>query len=447
MYQKMDLRVIGLLLAWALSPESVFAKEGPSPLHLYISESVQQVDNANRNTTKEGQIDELQTTTDIRLDAQFDQYEKWQGGINYRWSQTEYNKDTQVKKPALTGNTNILFGSAVDFYSVNLIHTSRELLINPSDTGISSNLDSKNSLTAALSLKTKRTRPSQFALTLAQTHIIFDTFKQNNTERSKADINFSRRMTPLNSGGINLSHTEVVYPDHPKSDFQSNLLFTYFQRQLRTLNYYVAFGLNKSQSELSDDNSPYAQLRIAYSSGANRLSFDASSEMTDNSQGSNNQGATNASNQQVQNPETGEVSSDGSLTVRDQIERNTINLSFSSSSPCSKCSLSIQGSYFRDEYLNTPSANSLNASTMLGFAYRLRSSTSLKLDIKHSEFKLTAQPDTSGYDQNTARATWSWQARSSLSTSVFMQALKRDNNTRGHYSSNSVGVSISYQLI
>ena len=433
----------GLFLA-ALSN----ARESAFPLHLTLGGEAVLDTNANRSPIESEELEELQLSTFLSLFGAYEEHEKFRADVDYRWSRTEYQEDSQQEDSTLRGQAALNFGGASDFYALRLSHDSSVLLVDPVGDDVQANREDRNTLTAALTLRTLPQRPNQFSLTASQSNVYFDENELNDTESKTVQLSYTRLMTALNTGGFSLSLTDVKYPNFPSGEYDNTLIYAYFQRQLRALDYYLALGMNKTSTAIEDSHSPYALFSLGYVSGRGQFDVSASRQVTDNSRGAS--AGRNFVTQDLQaleeELEQGAIV-DGSLASRDQIDRTTFRLGYSAQVLCARCNTSVSLTQRDDEFFNTPSLNSEDLDAIIGIGYRATRQSTINLSIRHLAFSFTEQDNPNNYTQNSVRLAWFWSsAVTGLRFGTFVSALERNFDEGGSYSGFEYGASLSYQL-
>lgn len=428
-----------LIVAPFLALSEVVAQE-IAQWDLEVSENVSYVLNANRAALTSDQIDEGQITSSLLLGGALARPGGLSSSLKYQIAQTEYLEDTQESDPRLTGDTLFSYGGARDFYTASVFHQRRQLLKDPGTANIDENQDDRDTFGASLTLRTNPINANSLQLLLQHQAIRFDEFYLNDTDRQAVELQWSRRMTELNSVGATISATQVAYANYAGGDYDLNVYYGFFQRRLRTMHYYLALGVNDVKSSRSNSTSPYVQLTLSKRFGAPLVNFGLSSVVLDDSSVNRSEGDDPVfTDVDDLNDITG-----GRLSTSDQFQRVSAYAEMVNPALCRGCSVRIRLEMSDDKYDNLPEEDLITTRLRVGIAYDYSRKGTLGFEARHADLAYSngdglddfLESDVSlSLTRNLSRRFWG---------AVKLRSTERNFDGSGSYTTQSVGIELRY---
>lgn len=414
--------------------------QGDPSWNIIFDEELEYVTNANRTTQAEAQIDEAQLTSALTLQGDFGQGKSISSQFQYRADQTYYSEDSQESQPRIVGSGQLNFGSQVDPLVLSLSHEKRQFLRNFADADVASNREDRDSVGAALTVQSRPTRPSVFSLNLAHTVTLFEQFELNDTQRSSADLRYTRRSSAITALGLNLGANQVSYDNLSEADYELYTAYGFFARTLRRIDYFFALGLNSVTLENGDTSeSPYLELEITKTVGASQFSIGASNTVVDNS----NVSSPIFADELAEVADDDEALSEGNINVREQFTHLSVYTALENTSLCRRCALGVQLELYEDEYETSPSFDESGARAGLSFAYQVSNRSRFEVSLAHIDRDFTNRVD-EGFEQQQGSLLWSRSWGKHFSAGFYTRVETREFAAGGEYDTQFFGINLRY---
>lgn len=413
------------------------SKQSQAFFDIFAGIEFRQAGNANRTSQSNAEIDELQTRTNISVFGAYNGDIISHAQADYTVRHESFAENTQEDDSTLNGELSVLLGDATKNYDLSLTHSSRTLLVDPEEADLTSNRDDRNIFTAIGTLRTSPAKPNIFSAGVSSTKTKFNEFVINDSTRDGINTSYTRRVDPLTSAGIDFSVTDIDFDAGNNADFEYKRASIFFRRNLRRLNYNVNIGRYETKnSSGNEDSGPFSSLNAGYSTTLIQFSLTAERDITDTSQGNNNNELF-----------SGDNSVDGRIGTQDQILRKYFSASLSFNSLCANCTALIETGKEDEDFFNLTEESSESDFIRASMSFKPASNITLALSANRNDFSFTQRIDANNFTNTLVRASVeiSNLARN-LNSSLFIESLKRDFDQRGDYKSLSYGIRFDYQI-
>ena len=395
------------------------------------------VQNANRSTFAEDEIDELQIRSDLTLTGAYYGGIVSQARLNYQIYNDRFTNDSQENQTGANGEASVFIGEATDFYELGLTHSSQRQFVNPEGPDVTSNLADRRIFTALAALKT-RSDLANFARAEISTTLVDhdDDFDSSDSSRDSLALSFTRKLNPLTNAGVNVSFFDVDFDTSNLSDYDYQRVSIFLSRNVRQTSYSLDIGQYKTKDFSGNtSNGPY--LNASFNSKFSNLEFFSNIErdVTDSSIGDNNSNIS----------DTPDI--DGRLNIQDQIEREYLRIGIATEAFCSPCKTSLEWDRESQDYFNLTSENSETESIFFRFQRTISSTLSIDVNLRQLDYSLTDTSITGSFEEQSARISLNFKnANRRLFTSLYTEYLKRETDQESEYESPSIGISLNYVL-
>ena len=399
-------------------------------------------DNANRaasSTTSERQ-------DRLSLDIGINHQNSWlTTDINYQLFQLLFDKDTQDERLELNGNANFLFGQQDGRFSVSLNNTRQQILGNPGQVAVSDNFQTRDTTSIAPRWNIFQDQADTFSITGTYSVVNVDqnesTLASFDTTSSGASLSWARKISKVDTVTLSATHLDVEYDDLVGQDYQYQSAFIQYSTELRQLSYSIGVGYNTSDRDSgSRDGSLQWEVNVSYDSGVNRFSFLSESAQTDPSRG--NQNALQLGRQEL--PALG----NGITNIVDTFDRTTHSFSWANSSACTRCDITLTGSYSSEDYSEQADQDNSQLSLSLSGDYQLTRASSVNVRYTYQETDFDSANSFSDFDSDTFEMGYSQQINKDLSLRIVARQIERSGDfPASSYDETNVSLSIGYRFL
>ncbi|MGS2724316.1 hypothetical protein ACVBEJ_11270 [Porticoccus sp. GXU_MW_L64] len=367
--------------------------------------------------------------------------------INYRATQLLFDKDSQEDRLELDGQADFLFGSETGRFNVSLNNSKRQVLSNPSQTAIADNLQTRDVTTIEPRLNIFQDQADTFSVVGTYSIVNFDRNESAQTSfdttTTGASLSWARRISKVDTLTLTAQHQDIEYDDLIGQDYQLQSALLSYSTQLRQLSYTIAAGYNVSKPDIGeDDSSPRWEISVQYDSGANVFSFLSEAAQTDPSRGNQNQLLLGSTDQLSLG--------NGITTIAGTFDRKSHTLTWTNSSLCKRCTVTLTGGLSSEDYSEQSTLNSDNdqllASIRWGYQLTRASNLSASFTYRDTDFDSATAP-LSGFDSNSIQIAYNRQIAENFSLRLNATQTDRSGEvTPGDFDETSVSVAVSYQF-
>ena len=396
-----------------------------------------EVENANRTSRKDDEIDEIQTRTEFSFAGAYYGDMISEARAEYQIFHDKFDKNSQDDDSSIVGDSNILFGGESTFFDLGASHSSRIFLISPEAANITSNQDDRNITTLFGALRTAPGRSNIFSLGGDFTSVSYQEFDINDSSRDVIYLGYTRNVNEITTAGLTLSSSNTDFDFNDAVDYQYKRATLFMSRTLRRLSYSVFLGqyFFESTGSNDEDDGVYGQIDIDYDTGTINFFAHAERDVTDTSLGNNNDTFSSA------------ASVNGSISEQDQILRKYVRVGMAFGLLCDNCNFQIDAGREDELYFNLANESSTSNFISVLASYDPLKSLTLAVNARYSDFSYTMREDPNDYDYVVLRASANFTKLSrNLSTEIFLESLKREFKIDGGYESYSLGLNIKYQI-
>lgn len=413
-------------------------------VNLVLQEEYEYVVNATRASEDEDIINEGQLTTSAIVIGDFGGAGRLSSMVNYRADYINFGKESQPDDGRLYGTANIVAGAPSDPVELKLLHERRQLLKDLSDPDININQEDRDTFGAEFQIRSRRASANALSLTLQHFVSKFDEAILSDTERSTLEFQYSRRASMLNTFGLSAATTRVEYVNFSPADYDLTVLYGFFSRTLRQMDYFLAIGANAvTDVGRSESFSPYVQADLSREVSGSKLSVGVSSKVVDNS----NVGGANFSDEFDPNDSTGGTVGGGNLNLRERFNHTAGYLQWQNEGAlCRHCNIRLRGEIYRDEYEGIRSlADERVARLRLWLGYRYSSRSTIALVAQHADRQfLNSESASQDFVENDIGIDWQKSIGKHLKIFAHIRAEERNFDGDGSYAVEYYGVGIRY---
>lgn len=351
--------------------------------------------------------------------------------VDYSIEHENYSKDSQENETNLEGSASARFNLSPNL-KVNLNHSAKRLINNPSETAISNNLQNRNIFSASVDAKSHITPLQVVTVTPSLAAIRYSDGNNQDSDRATLDMSWVWRLQEKSRIKINLQNSEIDYRSAANQSYQQLTLG--YERENRLLTYSAEAGVNRFTTSSGSKNGPYFNLQATYDNQGQKFSINAIRQLTDTSFGNGNQNLTSSSN------------IDSAGTNIDQIEQDSFILSYSSRLLCGRCRFKAQTEFKDETHVNNPqeSLNEKIIAASIRYFLNQRSNLSSSISFKATEYK---QDDSRDFDEFSARLGYELSLSKASSLELFSEFETKDaSQPINDYSELIFGLSFIYRL-
>lgn len=398
---------------------------------------ISQVDNANRTSRKDDEVNEVQTRSELSFAGAYYGDIIYEALAEYKVFHHDYAKDSQENDSNIVGDSSILFGGENTFYDLGISHSSKIFLIDPEAANITTNQDNRNITTVFGALRTVPERANVFSFGGDFTDVSYQEFDINDSSRDIIYLGYTRNINEITTAGVTLSSSNTDFDFNDATDYEYERATLFVSRMLRRLNYSVFLGKYFFESTNSDDEDDglYGQIDISYDTGVTNFFIYAERNITDTSLGNSNDTFSST------------VSIDGRITEQDQILRKYVRAGMSFSLLCDNCNFQIDVGRKDELYFNLIDESSISNFFNVLASYKPLQNLTLAANARYSDFSYSMRENSNDYDHVILRASASFsEIARNLSADFFLESLKRKFDMGDGYDSYSLGFNIKYKI-
>jgi len=397
------------------------------------SASVFHSDNGNKSA--DNQISEVQQQYNIALGANYENYiGKFEA--DYSASYRSFSEETQQNKSTLEGHSSLHLGRSSQLAELLIEHSRQTLLNKPDSLDLTSNQEEREVLAITPKLNWHFTPVDTLFLQGNYSDIRYLENELNDSTRASGTLGLLHNITEVDSLGLNINSTKVEFEFFPEANYTLRSAFLTYAVHLRQLSYSLKVGGSQSETDTGEKyTDPTYLASLTYKSGANVFEVNIAQELTDTSFGGGNK-----------NSVTGTHSSDGGIDLSSQINRKRVDLRWSTTGICTRCTFTVNAFKTRDEYLSIARSTS-EAGVSIAADYVLSTASSLGLSFTQSDNHLPGELLGENYKRQIAALAYTYRIGKSFSVRASFSDEKRtDNNPLFNYREKLVGINLGYSF-
>lgn len=395
------------------------------------------VENANRTTREDTEIDEVQTRSEFSFSGAYSGEVVHEARAEYQIFHDDFSKGSQQDGSNIVGESSILFGGENTFYELGASHSSRIFLIDPEAANITTNQDDRNITTFFGVVRTAPGKSNVVSLGGDFADVSYEEFDINNSTRDVIYLGYTRHINAITTAGLTLSSSNTDFDFNDATDYKYKRAAVFVSRTLRQLDYSLFLGHYFLESTgLSDeDDGVYGRMDVNYDTGTAKFFFHAERDVTDTSLGNNN------------NTFSSIVSIDGRISEQDQILRKSVRAGVAFGLLCGTCRFQIDIGREDELYFNLIDEDSTSIFINFLSSYQPLRTLTLAINARYSDFSYNMRENPNDFDHIILRASANFsEIRRKLSTEFFIESLGREFKVGAGYDSYSLGLNIKYQV-
>lgn len=402
---------------------------------IFGSASATALHSDNGNKSSENKISELQQQYNLNFGAS---YENYIGKIeaDYGASYRDFSEGSQPNKSALEGHSTLQLGSRAQVAEL-LIEHSRQTLLNKADSlDLTSNQEERDLLTVSPGLNWHFSSADVLFVKGNFSDIHYLESELNNSTRKGASLGVVHEITEVDTLGLKIQSTDVEFKHFPASNYSLRNASVNYSARLRQLSYSLQVGANQSETEGGETyDAPSYLAALEFRSGVNTIGLNLAQEITDTSFGGGNKNTAEGSN-----------SIDSGIGQSGQIDRKKIDLQWSTTIVCDRCTLNIGAQKTRDQYLFISKGSSELSASVVG-AYTVSTAAILTLRLAGAEHKFPDKTLGENYKLMTAALEYSYRVGRNFNIKASYSDEKRiEENASTGYREKLIGLGVSYSF-
>ncbi|MGB5325744.1 MAG: hypothetical protein WBN40_10025, partial [Pseudomonadales bacterium] len=305
---------------------------------------------------------------------------------NYRYDYEQYENDTNTNRSRISGNSDLVATIVAQRFNWLASHAVSETSPNRKEAAdIADNQQRRQQFSTGPLLQLPLSSVDTLALNARYTEILFDKTEKaipntttTDSSNTQAGLNWQRALSQISSLRVGYQYQDFER-DNSSVSTEFQRIYAGLTRTLRTLNYSVSVGSNNSKREgQGSDSGLFYQASIERDDGAQKFSASATKQRTESSLGINNL-QLDAAIADFDSSALSVSQSQENSGIEGSVDITFLNLDYSSTLNCKRCSYGIELSYIESEYDNVPSADDKVSSVVLHYDYRLTPHTTAVL--------------------------------------------------------------------
>lgn len=384
----------------------------------------------------EGGVSELQTIASLlmlgRLQGRIADFQ-----TDYSFQSRRYSEYPDRNEQLLLGQSNLLLGTADRQHYAEFSHSSREFLVDPTESDLPENRDSRTIISAGGYTSMRLGQPNRLSFRASVSDFQFDQTTENEAVRGSIGAGFMRNVRPLHQAGIDVMGYHLDYREESEEDLDYAQVTLVWQAVAKWAKYSVEVGYNTMERAGETISSPLVRLDWDYQKAGQGLTLNVSQRLSDTTQGSGNEADIGAV-----------VGVDGRVDEIDQFKATDFGLLWSHSNPCSRCTLSAGLELQEEKYYNYPEFSSREFGLRLDAGYRISRTMTLEFRSASRYFFAYQEPDSNDYRASRINLALTFpEVVRDGAAAVFVGVEERDYEIGPGYTSGFIGASFEYVLV
>jgi hypothetical protein len=389
----------------------------------------------NGNKSSEEKISELQEQYNLKLGAR---YENTIGKVeaDYSAAHFDFSEGTQPNKSTIEGHSALQLGNQAQLAEL-LIEHSRQTLLNKADSlDLTSNQEERDIFTVTPGLNWHFSSADVLFVKGNFSDIHYLESELNNSTRKGASLGAMHEITEVDTIGLNIQSTDVEFKHFPASNYSLRNATINYSARLRQLSYSLQVGANQSETENGETyDAPSYLASLEYKSGLNTFGLNLAQEITDTSFGGGNKNTSEEPN-----------SIDSGIGQSGQIDRKRIDVQWTTTAVCDRCTLNVGAQKTRDQYLFI-SQNSNEVSANIVGRYTVSTAAAISVRLTGTEHTFPDKTLGENYKLTTAALEYSYRMGRNFNINASYTDEKRvDENASTGYRAKLIGLGLSYSF-
>lgn len=420
-----------------LNSESISVDNKKIYFNAELGLGVSQVENANRTSREDAEIDEVQTRSEFSFSGAYYGGMIHEARAEYQIFQDDFSNDSQQEDSNIVGESSILFGGENTFYDLGASHSSKIFLIDPEAANITNNQDDRDITTFFGTLRAAVGKSNIFSIGGDFTDVSYDEFEINDSTREIIYLGYTRNVNEITTAGLTLSASNTDFDFNDATDYKYKRAAIFISRTLRRLDYSIFLGkyFFESTASSDEDDGAYGQIDVNYDTGTAKFFVHAERDITDTSLGNSNNTFSSA------------VSADGRISEQDQILRKYVRAGMNFGLLCGACRFQVDIGREDELYFNLIDESSKSNFINFLASYQPLRMLTLSISARYNDFSYSMRENSNDYDYKILRASASFaEIRRKLNVEFFLELLERKFDVGDGYESYSLGLNIKYQI-
>ena len=356
--------------------------------------------------------------------------EKLISQFSYDAERKSYDNQEQDDETTITGSGSLVYEQLEKTLFWTIENTRRNILKDKALADVESNKESRSITTFRPDIFFRLSSVDTIKTSLSYTDIRYQDSDSNNSERLGASVNGSHALSKISNVSLGFSYDDVVF-DGDSSDYQYWLTTLSYSAALAKLSYDITAGYNQTQRQQDDNGGRYLNANAGYTYSGSQWNLVLKQELTDTSQGNNNDGFSELGNTE------GEV---------DIYEQTNAELSYRTQNLCDTCVVGINLMYEKQDYEEV-NEDSRERAIGLTFDYQLSRALSVDVDAEFSELTFPGDNPDTCYDTVEIQLELSQSLTENATIKWFVAHEDRSyDQSIGDYDELRGGVSIAYSF-
>lgn len=355
---------------------------------------------------------------------------------SYLAKEMRFAEESQEDKSTLEGKSSLLIGKAYHPIDLRLTHSRTTLLKEPDQIALTNNQDAREIFSVIPSLRGRLTSADSLRLSADLTDIKFLENEQSDSSRQGASLVWLHHNSAIQQLQLAVQATDIEFDHFEEINYTYRKAMLGYAINLRKLSYKIELGYNQSDPKIGETyTSPAYSVVLGYKTGLQEIELTTSQIITDSSFGNGNLDSMNDL-----------PTSDGSSGDIDRLERRDTQARWTTSSLCTKCTLSIALFIQNNDYLQEEK-QSRQWGGNLNLAYDFTDASMLVLRYSNSEQEFDGEELGRDYDLSVLSAEYSYRFISGLSISLRVEDEKRSAETSmDTYRERYLGAGLHYRF-
>ena len=338
----MKIRIASVIF-FLLNPLGVIAQpeDNRNPdYYLTLYTQVERDDNATRAADPE--VSEIQNQFGARIGFDYRTSESLVD-IDYDVRRNQFSEDSQEDETTIIGTSTLDFGAETNPVGISFFHSLERILNQPEDAPLISNSQNRQTISVSPRANMRLSEGTFLTLKLTKSEIDFEDSIANDSSRTGLELNFNRLIGAGERYGIGYSFFEIDFVNNDEFSYEQQRIFGLYSVDFEKFDYLIRIGTSKTESDnvlTEDSNDLFFEIEANYNFGVDQFSLTADQSRTDSSVGIGSASLQDAI-----------ISSGGSTNTQDQIDRQSISLTYLSRSVCSLCRIRLFSDYEELDYL------------------------------------------------------------------------------------------------
>jgi len=355
---------------------------------------------------------------------------------SYEASRHLFEKDSQIDRNILEGDTELRLGNDYQPLSLLLTHSRRSLLNQPDAIDLLRNRDEREILGAQPMLKWKLNPSDALILGATYSEISYKTAIAQDSKVEGVNLRWQLGLTKVDTLSFIVQQNEVTFDYVPELDYRHQGAFASYAVQLNNLDYSLTLGGARVIFDADEDDMvrPSFDIAVNYHSGYNLFKFIANRQITNTSMGNGN------------NLGLGDSLSDALTNNVDLIDLRRAEFTWATTAICERCNFNLSA-FDTDQNYQKSNQSFTEKGLGAGFNYKFTRAASAYVNAARS--KRTFDPDSlrNDYTVDRVKIGLMYKFNNDLVISIFHAEEKRDSVLLSeNYVEHFTGLSLSYSF-